>query len=295
MTMRKAKGGNMLPGSRSRTSYHARCPARHIDGHSQYPQGSNGMLIGAAVFVVDQDPNARSAIETFLKVSGHSVIALKTGQDAMKAMEQARPDLILLDQELPGALGGIEVLTRLQRHFELRHLPVIMMTDHPDRQSILRAARLGATDFITKPVKAIMLKQKVARAWQSLQMERRARRAEGDSGHVEVKRRPGITLFQFDGVMDKQMLTRFISYASHEFLQRVRSDEIAIDLVGLVGMTAQGKSYLASAVVHLAAAQRKPFVIAGRHYETLLDLGLDPEMQIFLRMEDLVSTLENPH
>ncbi|MBI3396530.1 MAG: response regulator, partial [Spirochaetia bacterium] len=209
---------------------------------------------------------------------------------ALKALEHAHPDIVLLDQMLPD-IPGLDVLAKMKRNPDLKRLPVLMITADVQRDNVLRAARLGASDYIIKPIRPDTLKSKMNRVWNLVQLERRARVARGDASAVELTRRPGMSVFHLDGLMDKTMLSRFTQYATSEFLSRARKDEIALDLVGLVEMSEEGRNHLSSIFAHIMAAGRNPRVIAGRHYVTLLEMGLNPESQIFIMMEDLAKYL----
>jgi diguanylate cyclase (GGDEF)-like protein len=85
------------------------------------------------------------------------VIFATNGQAALREMRKSRPDLVLLDQEMPG-MSGDEVSAAMRDDPDLRDIPVIFVTGHNDAEAEVRALNAGAVDFIAKPVhEAILL------------------------------------------------------------------------------------------------------------------------------------------
>ncbi len=85
------------------------------------------------------------------------VIFATNGQAALREMKKSRPDLVLLDQEMPG-MSGHEVSAAMRDDPDLKDIPVIFVTGHNDAEAEVRALTAGAVDFIAKPVhEAILL------------------------------------------------------------------------------------------------------------------------------------------
>ena len=83
-----------------------------------------------------------------MKDEGHEVIAAADGKQALKALAQSVPDLVLLDVRLPG-MDGVELLEEMKK-IE-KNLPIIMLTAYSDVKSAVKAMKSGAFDYITKP------------------------------------------------------------------------------------------------------------------------------------------------
>jgi DNA-binding NtrC family response regulator len=101
------------------------------------------------VLVVDDEPALREVLSIRLQDWGYSVTTAADAAEADEAIARARPDLVLSDVVLPGATG-IELLRRLKRHDPT--LPVILMTAHANVDNAVEAMKVGATDFLTKPI-----------------------------------------------------------------------------------------------------------------------------------------------
>src|SRR4030042_2729754 len=95
--------------------------------------------------VVDDEKNIRSSLEGILKDEGYRVRGVASGEDLLKHVAQAVPDLVVLDVWLPG-MDGLQALEEVKRlHPEL---PVIMISGHSTVETAVKATTLGAYDFI---------------------------------------------------------------------------------------------------------------------------------------------------
>jgi len=86
-----------------------------------------------------------------LRRRGHDVTAVEGGQPALELLEKEPFDLVLLDIMMPG-IDGLEVLRRLRRTISAVDLPVIMATARDDSADVVGALKLGANDYVTKPL-----------------------------------------------------------------------------------------------------------------------------------------------
>lgn len=108
-----------------------------------------------AVLVVDDEPALREVLSMRIEGWGYSVTTAADVTEAEAAIERRRPDLILSDVVLPGD-SGIDLLKRLKRYDE--QLPIIMITAHANVDSAVEAMKVGATDFLTKPLDYVTLR-----------------------------------------------------------------------------------------------------------------------------------------
>jgi diguanylate cyclase (GGDEF)-like protein len=112
------------------------------------------------VLIVDDDPVIRLLAGQALGAMGMLVLETETGQEALEAVRNATPDLIILDVELPGR-DGLEVCAELRSLPAGSEVPVLIMTGRDDSEVIERAFEVGATDFIGKPVDWKLLQHRV--------------------------------------------------------------------------------------------------------------------------------------
>lgn len=111
--------------------------------------------------VVDDDATPRLVARRALEVAGLAVTEAANGAEAIEAFREVRPDLVVLDAEMP-RVDGFEACARIRAMPEGRRVPIMMVTSVEDLTSIDRAFEAGATDFLTKPVPVALLGHKAA-------------------------------------------------------------------------------------------------------------------------------------
>ncbi|KPQ26979.1 response regulator transcription factor [Halomonas sp. HL-93] len=114
----------------------------------------------ARVLVVDDEPNILISLEFLMQQAGFDVVTAEDGEQAMTCVNQAKPDLILLDISLPG-ISGFDVLEQLRQDSTTATLPIIMLTAHGREVEREKGMALGADDYITKPFSTQALVEKV--------------------------------------------------------------------------------------------------------------------------------------
>jgi len=102
------------------------------------------------ILVADDDQSLVRTLTWILKENGYEVIAAPGGENLVGALEQQRPNLLLLDIMMPKT-DGLQLLQRLKADDRFRDLPVLMISSMPPEEATVRALGLGAADFIPKP------------------------------------------------------------------------------------------------------------------------------------------------
>jgi DNA-binding response OmpR family regulator len=111
-----------------------------------------------SVLLVDDDRALRKLLRAYLEQESIGVLEAGSGEEALAAITRAPPSLVLLDVRLPG-IDGFEVLRRLEAGGET--IPVILVTSLEDELDQLVGYRLGAVDYVVKPVSPKVLAAKV--------------------------------------------------------------------------------------------------------------------------------------
>jgi two-component system nitrogen regulation response regulator NtrX len=129
------------------------------------------------ILVVDDEERIRQSLNGILKDEGYEVVESKEGTQALKHLEVDPPDLVLLDIWMPG-MDGMEVLERMKG--QVPSLPVIMISGHGNIELAVKAVKLGAYDFIEKPLslEKVLLSVNNALLFSKLEQENRALRQE---------------------------------------------------------------------------------------------------------------------
>ncbi len=114
------------------------------------------------ILVVDDDPDALNIVKTFLEAEGYQVVLARDGTEALAAVQNEHPRLVLLDVMMPG-MDGWEVARTVKTHPELDDVRVVMLTARSDFEDKQKGVHSGADDYIVKPIRLAELGQKVKR------------------------------------------------------------------------------------------------------------------------------------
>ena len=108
------------------------------------------------VLVIDDDKTITMALKIRLCAAGYDMSSAPDGISALKAVQEKRPDVILLDIRMPG-MDGFEVNRRLKAVPELSDIPVIFLSAHAQEATRQGALAAGAKYFLPKPYSAVQL------------------------------------------------------------------------------------------------------------------------------------------
>lgn len=100
------------------------------------------------VLIVEDEPEFAALVELWVSQAGYRTVSARTGPDALRRFYDERPDLVILDVALPG-LDGWQLLERLR---EFSRVPILMVTARGSEADKIRGLKLGADDYITKPL-----------------------------------------------------------------------------------------------------------------------------------------------
>ena len=101
------------------------------------------------ILVIDDEAAIRDSLKMTLEYDGNDVTLAATGEEGVKLIEREAPDLVFLDIKMPG-MDGLEVLQKVRHLVEVT--PIVVISGHGDITTAVEATRLGAFDFIEKPL-----------------------------------------------------------------------------------------------------------------------------------------------
>jgi len=117
--------------------------------------------VPAKILIVDDEPDLLSTVQYRLEFCGYEVITAGDGREGLGRAAQEKPDLILLDTNMP-VMDGHQMLSHLRNDPELKDVPVIMLTARCEPEDVTTASGYGVSGYVTKPFDFAELKEKIA-------------------------------------------------------------------------------------------------------------------------------------
>ena len=140
----------------------------------------------STVFVVDDSPVSTKVISRMLKKnSDYYSVKIWDGPECIKKAKEVKPDLILLDIQMPG-MNGIEVCKVLRKDEQTYDIPVIFVTASTDNETLKEAFESGGTDYVRKPVNKIELLARIKSVLIQKKLEKRLMEKEKLNGVLEM-------------------------------------------------------------------------------------------------------------
>jgi len=194
----------------------------------------------ASILVVDDERAVRVALEVNLSKAGHTVSLADTAERALDIMRTQDVDVVLTDLMMPG-MGGMELLAEVRRHWPLTQ--VVMMTGHGTVERAVEAMRLGAHDFVIKPIAKAELLAILDRAIREQGLHKQVAKLQ-----AEVSERYG-----FDKIVGNTPAMQ----AVYDQVSAVAGSDA---YVLLSGPTGTGKELISHAIHHRSNRSHGPFV-----------------------------------
>lgn len=190
----------------------------------------------ATIFVVDDDPSIRLALENLISSIGEQVETYAAAQDFLRDCPRNPAGCLVLDVQMPG-LSGLDLQSKLS-HAGI-HLPIIFITGHGDIPTTVRAMKAGAVEFLTKPVSESEL---LAAINQALERDRLARVDRADIAELRERyeqltpKEREVMGLVVQGLLNKQIALKLnnseITIKQHrgKVMQKMRAESL-VDLV----------------------------------------------------------------
>jgi two-component system, NtrC family, nitrogen regulation response regulator NtrX len=189
------------------------------------------------ILVIDDDKTIRASLKMILEYERYETAFAENGEQGLQVIDVSRPAVVLLDIKM-GGMDGIEVLTKIRKQYE--HIPVIMISGHGNIESAVEATKLGAFDFLPKPLDRDKLLITIRNA---LRHARLAEEYQKLQESVEGKRK----------ILGESKKIRDVLTA----LERVAPTEARVLITGENGT---GKELAARAIHRLSKRNGKPFI-----------------------------------
>jgi DNA-binding NtrC family response regulator len=195
----------------------------------------------ARILVVDDEYLIRWTLQQNLEKEGYEVLLAETGEAGLEKVKEEAPDLILLDIKLPG-MDGFEVLAKTLE-MDKGIIP-IMITAYEEVDKVVRAMRMGAFDYITKPFDFNKVRLSIQKALEASQLKREVRRLRGEKRNW----------YGFDNIVAvSQEMGRILQVA-----QKIAQSEAATVLIQ--GDSGTGKEVIAHTIHDRSKRENMPFI-----------------------------------
>ena len=112
------------------------------------------------ILVIEDQEDNRQIVRDLVTASGYELLEATTGEDGIEAAAREKPDLILMDIQLPG-IDGYEVTRRIKANPQLRQIPVIAVTSYALSGDDKKAFAAGCDGYVTKPYSPRLLLAKI--------------------------------------------------------------------------------------------------------------------------------------
>ena len=193
------------------------------------------------VLVIDDEKNIRTGLAQGLRRVASSVVTAVDAQEGLAAFAKERPDIVITDIRLPGELSGLDVVRQVVD--ESPDSRVIVITAYASVETAVEAMRLGAFDFVTKPVDLDVIRHQVRKAAEHRRLvEENRRLREGLAASGQVPEIIGNCA------------------ATQDMLRLIRQVAQTDATVLLMGESGTGKELTARAIHQLGEQKEKPFV-----------------------------------
>ncbi len=194
-------------------------------------------MAGEQILVVDDERSIRTSLSGILQDEGYQVVAVGSAAEALSSLQESVPDLVILDIWMPDK-DGLTTLEEIKRHWP--HVAVVMISGHGTIETAVRATKLGAYDFIEKPLSLEKTLLVVERALEHTYLEREYQRLREqiEGGHEIVGD----------------------SVAIRELRRQIAIAAPTNGRVIIYGENGSGKELVARAIHSLSTRRNKPFV-----------------------------------
>src|SRR5512136_352648 len=200
---------------------------------------NRGVGMGHTVLIVDDEKNMRWVLGQALAGEGYEVVEAEDGKQALEAVNESQPDIMVLDHRMP-APDGMEVLRRIRA--KGLTFPIIMLTAHGNVATAVEAVKAGATEYLTKPFDLEELKLSIEHALEYTNL----------AAEVERLRQELDRDYDVEGIVasDGRMI---------EILDTVRKVAATNATVMIYGESGTGKELIARAIHNLSERASRPF------------------------------------
>ncbi|HEA64980.1 MAG TPA: sigma-54-dependent Fis family transcriptional regulator [Candidatus Aminicenantes bacterium] len=194
-----------------------------------------------SVLVIDDDPLIRKTLSSYLSKKGFEALVAEDGEEGLQKYKEHIPDLVILDIRLPD-IDGLEVLGRIRERNP--NASIIIMTAYDDMKTTIEAIKLGAFEYLVKPLDYVELDLTIDKAFQIRSLEDKV------SYLLEEKQKE----YTIDNIIGRSVKMR-------EVFKLIGSVANTRTNVLLQGESGTGKELVAKAIHYNSLCKEEPFIV----------------------------------
>jgi diguanylate cyclase (GGDEF)-like protein len=175
----------------------------------------------SVILIVDDNPTNLSVLSQALKEAGYKTRVAMDGESAIEQAQEERPELVLLDIQMPG-MDGFETCMGLKANPQTQDIPVIFITASADIENKIKGLSVGAVDYITKP---FQFEEVLARVKVHLELRFLTQKVQEQAISLQRANRELLRLANLDGLTGIANRRRFDEYLDNEWRRLTRQED----------------------------------------------------------------------
>lgn len=193
------------------------------------------------VLVVDDDPKVLLTLCSLLRKEGYQILEAETPESAFALISSQQPDLVILDIYLTNNTDGLTLLGKAKEKYP--NLSFIMISGRGDTKTIVESMKLGASDFVNKPINPEEIKITIQNVLEKKSLRSKVKRLE----YELYKKKPENQLIGTSKTMDE----------IRQWIDQIGVTDVSVLILGESGT---GKELIANEIHHKSSRREKPFV-----------------------------------
>lgn len=222
------------------------------------------------------------------KKCGATGVYCDTAETGVELLLDSHCDLIILDLTSPGN-KGMWALRKIREQGKFRDIPVIVLAPDHSRLSLVQCTALGVSEYLTTPLSADLIAQKISLLWRITLLTREVPDKRMLS-NILIEEKRGVRVFRFRGNFSRYSVLQFQNLYTPEYRGETENDTVMFNFSEIpVFAAAQVEPFQ---LVREIIRPKKALFIAGKNFGMLMPLVPDPQSCLFMNEQDAMTFLD---
>ena len=236
------------------------------------------------LLVVEPNPGAQSFIKISLGIKNLELDIVGTAKEAFHAATVKHPDLILSEIKLPDK-DGISLFKKFRKTESGKNIPFIFMSYIADKSFILFTSRIGALDYIIKPLEAPILFSTIFKSWKIIH-NKKLENSKRNIRFVSVQKRGDMSIISFPITLSQKSLEDFHMIYISKYAESDHEEIFCIDIRNQTSLNIF-QTKIIHTIIKIVHDPERIFIIAGRSYGIILEADIIQSNKIFVDQDNL--------